>query len=269
MAVMDAKIGEISDAALGVRLAAAGYATNAGSTGSGSVVLATSPTLVTPALGTPASGTLTNCTGLPIAGSTGYGTGVATALAANVTGSGGIVLATGPAIAAGGSTGTIGIGGNITTQVSTAGVSPGGTGSDYVIATYTLPASAFDAAGREIKITGFGKFAANGNTKELKIYVGCTTATVGQAVSGGTAIADSGAVTANATGWRIVGRVLKYGAAASNTQIGMQDNSSTSVSIPQALTMTESAAIKIAITGNATTSASDIVLNGLLVEYAN
>ena len=36
------------------------------STGSGNVVLATSPTLVTPALGTPASGTLTSCTGLPL-----------------------------------------------------------------------------------------------------------------------------------------------------------------------------------------------------------
>ena len=48
------------------------------------------------ALGTPASGTLTSCTGLPIAGTTGWGTGVATALAANVTGSGGIALATSP-----------------------------------------------------------------------------------------------------------------------------------------------------------------------------
>lgn len=36
-------------------------------TGTGSNVLATSPTLVTPALGTPASGTLTSCTGLPLA----------------------------------------------------------------------------------------------------------------------------------------------------------------------------------------------------------
>lgn len=36
------------------------------STGSGSVVLATSPTLVTPALGTPSSATLTNATGLPL-----------------------------------------------------------------------------------------------------------------------------------------------------------------------------------------------------------
>jgi len=42
-----------------------------GSTGSGLVVLATSPTLVTPALGTPASGVLTNATGLPTTALTG------------------------------------------------------------------------------------------------------------------------------------------------------------------------------------------------------
>lgn len=36
------------------------------STGSGSVVLSTSPTLVTPLLGTPQSGVLTSCTGLPL-----------------------------------------------------------------------------------------------------------------------------------------------------------------------------------------------------------
>lgn len=35
-------------------------------TGTGSMVLATSPALVTPALGTPTSGTLTSCTGLPL-----------------------------------------------------------------------------------------------------------------------------------------------------------------------------------------------------------
>ena len=38
----------------------------ASTTGSGSVVLATSPTLVTPLLGTPTSGVLTNATGLPL-----------------------------------------------------------------------------------------------------------------------------------------------------------------------------------------------------------
>ena len=40
-------------------------------TGSGALVFANSPTLITPNLGTPASGTLTNCSGLPLTGTTG------------------------------------------------------------------------------------------------------------------------------------------------------------------------------------------------------
>ena len=61
-------------------------------TGSGSIVLATSPTLISPALGTPSSVTLTNATGLPIStGLTGTGTGVLTALAVNVGSAGAFV----------------------------------------------------------------------------------------------------------------------------------------------------------------------------------
>jgi hypothetical protein len=68
------------------------------STGSGSNVLSTSPTLVTPVLGTPTSGTLTNCTGLPVStGVSGLGTGVATALAVAV-GSAGAPVVNGGAL---------------------------------------------------------------------------------------------------------------------------------------------------------------------------
>ena len=81
--------------------------------GSGNVALTTSPTFVTPILGTPTSVTLTNATGLPLTtgvtgilpvanggtGITSFGTGVATALGQNVTGSGSIVLATNPTFA--------------------------------------------------------------------------------------------------------------------------------------------------------------------------
>ena len=81
-------------------------------TGTGALVFANTPTLVTPILGTPTSVTLTNATGLPLTtgvtgtlpvanggtGITSFGTGVATALGQNVTGSGGIVLATSPTL---------------------------------------------------------------------------------------------------------------------------------------------------------------------------
>jgi hypothetical protein len=66
------------------------------STGSGNVVLSTSPVLTTPALGTPSAIVLTSGTGLPIStGVSGLGTGIATALAVNTGSAGAPVLLNG------------------------------------------------------------------------------------------------------------------------------------------------------------------------------
>ena len=105
-------------------------------TGTGSMTLATSPTLTTPLLGTPTSGVLTSCTGLPVStGVSGLGTGVATFLAtpssANLaaavtdeTGSGSLVFATSPTIA--------------TPTVTTSAVIPIVNGGTAVSSTLTL-----------------------------------------------------------------------------------------------------------------------------------
>ncbi|OYV26114.1 MAG: hypothetical protein B7W98_03360, partial [Parcubacteria group bacterium 20-58-5] len=65
-------------------------------TGTGSIVLANSPTLVTPALGTPSSATLTHATGLPVStGISGLGTGVTASLAQIVNTANGFVTQSG------------------------------------------------------------------------------------------------------------------------------------------------------------------------------
>lgn len=148
------------------------------STGSGSVVLSTSPALTTPNLGTPSAITLTSATGLPVStGISGFGTGVAAFLAtpssANLasaltdeTGTGAAVFATGPALsnptvttqsATDNSTKAASTAfyqeqaGNLPAQASTGSAASGKVG-EYLVATST-PSSA--TSGAAANITSF------------------------------------------------------------------------------------------------------------------
>ena len=159
--------------------------------------------------------------------------------------------------------------GNIACTVASVAspISPGSNNNDNVLVAWVLPAGLFDIAGRGICVTAMGSVAANVNSKRIKIIIGATTQTVGSAVSGGTTIADTGAYTTNnAVGWSISAQVFKYGNPASNTQIALHQSAvigltNSTLVVPTALTLTESGAINLCITGNAVTTASDIALN--------
>jgi hypothetical protein len=156
--------------------------------------------------------------------------------------------------------------GNVAATVS-AGINPGSTNNDNVLAAWTIPANMFDIAGRGIQITAMGSVASNTNSKRIKIIIGATTAVVGSAVTGGTTVADSGAyVTTGAAGWSISAQVFKYGAFGSNTQVALHQTAVINITngalvVPSLLTLTESSSFLIAVTGNAVTTATDIALN--------
>src|SRR5271167_3385947 len=57
---------------------------------------------------------------------------------------------------------------------------------DTVIATYTIPgavaAASFDVSGRGVNLLAEGSVAANVNSKNIKLYWGCTAAVIGSVV---------------------------------------------------------------------------------------
>lgn len=163
--------------------------------------------------------------------------------------------------------------GNLVVQIVSAGRIPAGTGSDYVLAVATIPAGGFDIANRGVSIMVAGSCAGAGDSKSMKIIVGATAPAVGSVISGGTTIASITADTSNIGGWQLQANIFKYGAAASNTQIALHEGSQAGAAVfalvaPSLLTLVESGAIIIAVTGNATT-ASDITFNFLQIFAQN
>lgn len=165
--------------------------------------------------------------------------------------------------------------GNLYREIVGAGRNPASTGADVVVGVYSIPAYSFDVSGRGICVLACGSFAATGNNKRIKIILNPSTAVLGSTVGGGgTTVCDTGTVTQNGGGWQLQAVMFKYGAAGSNTQLGINQGtivgtSHQGVTAPQAITATESGAILVAITANATTAATDIIYNFLEVNAMN
>ena len=158
------------------------------------------------------------------------------------------------------------------------GTNPAGTGSDYVVAAYTIPANSLDGlagTNRGLAFNAYGGFANNSNAKRAKILFNPTAAVLGSVVSGGTLIADTGAYsTTGAVGWNVSAQVFKYGAVGSNTQYGQETGviigtTHGGMGVPLALNAVESGPIIIAVTANATTAATDITLSSFSINACN
>lgn len=169
----------------------------------------------------------------------------------------------------------MGEGGNINVQISAAGINPGATGADNVLAAFFVPGSCLDQAFRGLSILVQGSIVNNANTKRVKIIVNPATAVVGSTVgAGGTTVADTGSVTTVGGGFSLAANIFKYGGLGSNTQLGLHQQSIIGATpgallAPSLVTANEAAGFWIAVTGAAGTATTDIVFNFLQIEGMN
>ena len=150
--------------------------------------------------------------------------------------------------------------------------------TDDVLASYVLPASSFDVAGRGLRITAQGGTGPTANNKRVKLWFNATIS--GASVTAGTVIADTGPwlngmIPNNNVGWQLLANVLKYGGAGANTQYAQGSavlgGVHRGIDAPVFMTAVESAAIVIALTGSSFTSgvANDIIATWFEIDAMN
>lgn len=128
-----------------------------------------------------------------------------------------------------------------------------GTG-ETTLSSYSLPANVLSANGKTIKITVWGTFAANANTKTVKIKFGASSITVLAAAT-------------NGGGWRATAYVVRTGAATQKMVADLVNYTGTGTTGGTASpTETLSGAVTILTTGQSGTASSDILQEFFAVE---
>jgi hypothetical protein len=132
-----------------------------------------------------------------------------------------------------------------------------GNGADTTedtLATFSLPANTFATTGEMLRIRAWGKTAANGDNKTMKLYFGASVVTTPTAAT-------------NNKGWFLQLEVIRSGA--STQQVfgtGLVDTTAVTPYY-NAGADTDTAAIVIKCTGQAGTgNANDILLEGMVIE---
>lgn len=121
--------------------------------------------------------------------------------------------------------------------------------------TYTMPAGTMNVNGQKVRITTWGTFANNANSKSVRVYFGSTL--VGSRV---------GDVSANIP-WRVSVIVVRSGAA---TQVGFGENTNSGSGNALAVTSpteTLANALTLKVTGQSATAGGDVTALGMFIEW--
>lgn len=129
---------------------------------------------------------------------------------------------------------------------------------------FTLPASSFDKALRNLNIAAGGSITGS-DASAVQIQTTATLPVIGSTITSGTVIATTGSMSLSASGWGLTASIWKYGAAGSNTQAFQETGTVAGtthggVGAPGTLTYTESSPIYIVVTIGVTTTAADCKL---------
>ena len=144
-------------------------------------------------------------------------------------------------------------------KVSTTSGSTTAVVTEEDLISYTLPASSLDATNRGLRVKAAGTFAANGNTKTIRLYFGSTV------------IMSNNVTTApNNAGWELEYEIFRTSAttekAIGSGTVGSAQQTTTYTGVGETLT----GALAIKITGqNGIATANDIVAQILSVTFIN
>lgn len=148
---------------------------------------------------------------------------------------------------------TVSVGGMLTVSTTQSG-----TGADTAetdLWTYSLPANALSANNKGVRVTAWGSYGGNANSKTVKPYFGTALVANTSASNGGS--------------WKLVWEVLRTAASAQIAGVQFMNAVFSQVNFWSGTTAADTtAAITIKLTGqNGSASANDIVFRGAIVEY--
>jgi hypothetical protein len=140
--------------------------------------------------------------------------------------------------------------------VQNADVNNSGTG-ETDLHTYTIPAAHFNVNNRAIRITAWGIFTANANTKTIRLRFGAGTAIVANAVT----------AAPNGSRWRLTAVIVRT--SSNNQEVFFESMVALlhEQQFRQAQTETDANAITLKVTGQSGTGSNDMKIEGSMVEF--